>query len=253
MNDPHVESLQFRLLTSKGLKFINPPVLHHDEGRFTCRLENGQLTVEMKEHHASVASAKEAVRPFLESWEIAEALRLGRREMWFEYVEGSAKIIDRNSLPSSPSQTICPATVPVTTAVGVPTLVRGERAYPSPPVGFVASQDVKALFAEYRDYTEDRLDLARRAYACYTHVTKKLAQGERDAAEKFNISRNVLEELSRLAGGKGRRKDLTQERYTPQEEEWVAAAVRILIRRAGEHAAGMELKPITLADLPKLS
>jgi hypothetical protein len=35
----------------------------------------------------------------------------------------------------------------------------------------------------------------------------------------------------------------------PQEETWVATTVRFLIRRVGEHEAGRELKPITMADL----
>lgn len=256
MNDPHVESLQYRLQTSEGLKFTNPPPLAYDERRFTCRLENDHLTVEMKEHHASVASAREVVGPFLENWEIAEALRRGRREMWFEYVEAAAKIIDRNPPPPSPPgapQKICPASIESVLAVGVPTLVRGERTYPRPPAGFVASQAVKTLFADYQEYTEGGRDLATMAYACYTYVTENLADGEPDAAKKFNVSGKVLDELSRLAGGKGRRKYLAQEPYTPQEEEWVAAAVRILILRVGEHAAGREMKPITLADLPKLS
>lgn len=256
VNDPHVESLHYRLRTSEGLNFTNPPPLHHDEGRIRCRLEKGHLTVEMKEHHASVASAREVVRPFLENWEIAEAIRRGRREMWFEYIEGAAKIIDRSPPTPSPpgaSQEICPATFDSMIVIlgDVARVVRGEGTYPPPPAGFVASQDVKTLFAEYQKYTEGR-DLARMAFACYRYVTEKLAHGEPEAAKKFNISRRVLGELGHWAGGKGRRKDLTQEPYTPQEEEWVATAVRILIRRVGEHAAGGTLNLITMADLPKL-
>jgi hypothetical protein len=91
------------------------------------------------------------------------------------------------------------------------------------------------------------------AFACYLHITQALAKGEADAAQKFNVSKNVFENLSRLAGGGGRRKDLTQEPYTPNEEEWVSTTVRVLIRRVGEYEAGGMLTQITMAELPKLS
>jgi hypothetical protein len=91
------------------------------------------------------------------------------------------------------------------------------------------------------------------AFACYLHITEALAKGEADAARKFNVSKNVFETLSRLAGGGGRRKELTQEPYTPQEETWVAKAIRVLIRRVGEHESGATLKAVAMADLPKLT
>ena len=94
MNDPHVEFLYYHLRTGEGLKFIDPQPLPCDEGRFTCHLENDLLTVEMREHHASVASARAVVDPFLETWEMAEKLKRGRREMWFEY--SNFKMIDRS-------------------------------------------------------------------------------------------------------------------------------------------------------------
>ena len=251
MNDPHVESLNYRLQTGEGLKFTDPPPLPHDEGRFACRLENGHLAVEMREHHTSVAAAREVVESFLDAWEIAETLNRGRREMWFEYA--NARMIDRTPPPPGASQVIRPmASDAVAVGVG-PTVVRGERAYPPPPSGFVVSLDVRMLIARYERYTEGRELLAGTAYACLTYVTKNLANGDADAARKFNISRSVLDTLGRLAGGKGERKYPSQGPYTPQEEGWVAAAVRILIRRVGEHAAGSALKQITMADLPKLS
>ena len=48
--------------------------------------------------------------------------------MWFEYVD--AKLIDRNPPAPGASQVIRPMAVECTTAVGVPTVIRGEHAYP---------------------------------------------------------------------------------------------------------------------------
>jgi hypothetical protein len=45
----------------------------------------GDLAVTMREYHASVPSAREVVESFLDAWEIAETLKRGQREMWFEY------------------------------------------------------------------------------------------------------------------------------------------------------------------------
>jgi hypothetical protein len=251
MNDPHVELLRYGLRTTDGLKFVNPEPLHHDEGRFICRLENRDLTVTMREHHANVPSARAVVQPFLDAWEVAEGLERGRRELWFEYA--NARMIDRAPPPPGGSHVVQPMAGDVVSAGGQATLTRGERVYPSPPSGFVLSSHVRLLWASYREYAEGRDKLAGMAFACYLHITEALAKGEADAARKFNVSKNVFETLSRLAGGGGRRKELTQEPYTPQEETWVATAVRVLIRRVGEHAAGATMKEMTLADLPKLS
>jgi len=73
--DLHVALLRYRLSTSERLKFVDPDALAcgDDKGRFTCRLEHGDLTVTMREHHADMASARAVVEPFLEAWEVAEA------------------------------------------------------------------------------------------------------------------------------------------------------------------------------------
>jgi hypothetical protein len=85
MTDPHVHLLRYRLRTDEGLHFNNPPTLDFDAGRFTLHLENDDLTVTMQEHHAGLPSARAVVEQFLEAWEVSEALKRGRRSLWFEY------------------------------------------------------------------------------------------------------------------------------------------------------------------------
>ena len=136
-----------------------------------------------------------------------------------------------------------------------PTVVLGEGSYPSPLVvtaGFSVSPEVRMLFARYRGYTEGQEPLAGMAYACLTFLTKMMAKGKPDAAKKFNISIPVLDKLGLLSSRKGGRKYPSEGPYTPQEETWVREAVRVLIRRAAEHAAGVTVTQITMSDLPPL-
>ena len=95
MNDPHVEQLRYRVTAASGLfSFENPPALVQDFDRFCIRLENEILTVEMKEHHASIQSAKEKVGEFIEDWEIHAALVYDWDVLQFKYE--NADVIDRN-------------------------------------------------------------------------------------------------------------------------------------------------------------
>ena len=130
-----------------------------------------------------------------------------------------------------------------------------ESSYPPPlaaMASFSVSPEVRMLFARYRGYTEGREPLASMAYACLTFLTKMMAKGKPDAVKKFNISVPVLDKLGLLSSRKGERKVPSDGPYTAQEETWVREAVRVLIRRAAEHAAGVTVKQITMSDLPPL-
>lgn len=251
MNDPHVESLSYRLETDRtSLQFQNPPPLDYQAPGFDLHLEDGRLTVTMKDHHASATEARQTVRPLLDSWEFDWALRHGRREMKFVYE--NANVIDRQ--PPPPGTTILIGTVEM---IGVShlaaTAVVGVPAYPMPPSAFKVSPDVETLWNRYERYVEGREPLAGMAYACFTFITKIMYNGKGDASQKLNISDPVLKELGRLAGGKGERKYPTAGPYSAQKKMWLEAAIRLLIRRVGEQAAGVQqLRQITMNDLPGL-
>ncbi len=49
MNDPHVESLSYRLELGDTLSVTDAPPLQHETDAFTLRLEAGKLTASMKE------------------------------------------------------------------------------------------------------------------------------------------------------------------------------------------------------------
>jgi hypothetical protein len=97
MRDPHVESLRYRLTTSSSTTFDAPPPVPVEKDDFRAELRDGILTVEMKQHCASIDAAREAVDGFLRAWEIDVALRLGPGE--FQFVYQDAHVVDRDPPP----------------------------------------------------------------------------------------------------------------------------------------------------------
>jgi hypothetical protein len=252
VKDPHVESLFYRLETDAGLQFGDPKAIDYETPAFDLRLEDGRLTVTMKEHYAPADEARYAVKPFLDAWEIDWALRKGgRREMRFVYE--NANVVDRQPRPSD-ATLITIETRDMLMIGSEAHVVLSVPAYPIPPSAFRVSPDVETLFNRYEQYVQGREPLAGMAYACFTFIVKNMYTSRGEASKKLNISDPVLKELGRLAGGKGERKYPTAGPYSGHEKAWLEVAIRLLIRRVGEHAAGVQaLRQITMThpDLPK--
>ncbi len=99
MRDPHVECLSYRLTVDETYgRFENPSPLEHETDVYRMRLEGGVLTVEMKEHHATVESAKERVENDLRAWELDAALSRDHTWLRFDYDPSGAKIINDPTL-----------------------------------------------------------------------------------------------------------------------------------------------------------
>ena len=257
MNDPHVEWLVYRLEVGATLTFNAPPPLERETDGFKLLLEAGKLTVSMKEHHASIDSARSRVEPLLRSWELDNWLTYGPGSFRFLYEEG--KVIDRNPPPPGSPQTI-QVRVGSYAIVGADvTLVIGRREYPPPPTNFTTSPDVETLWHRYQGYLEGKELLSSMAYFCLT-VLEGLGRGREGAATKFEIDEKVLRKLGELTSTKGDEKTARKflapgmlRPYSPQEETWIKDVIRALIRRVGEHAAGViPLKKLSMADFPPL-
>src|SRR5215211_5969117 len=171
MNDPHVEALHYRLVSDETeATFDAPPAREADRGAFQVRLADGILTVTMTDHHATEASARAQIEPYLRAWSIKTALDYPRLLMQFDYI--GPTIVDRDPPPAPPGSVVVPvqplrmsvrslqARVPIGPAV--------PREYPEPPVGFLASPDVEALWQRYDGYVHTREPLLTMAYFCLT-------------------------------------------------------------------------------------
>jgi len=236
-------------VTDSALVVRDAPPLDHETTDFKVHLEDGRITASMKAYHATEQEARASVEAFFRSWELDQALRHGgRRLVGFKFKDTRIVDLDTGTVLKRVESW---ASMPVETTAG--TIARSE--YPKPPVDFVVSPNVETLWNRYELYVEGREPLAGMAYACFTFIIKVMYNGRADASKNLNISDPVLKELGRLAGGKGERKYPTAGPYSGHEKAWLEAAIRVLIRRVGEQAAGAPaLRQITMTDpqLPKL-
>jgi hypothetical protein len=254
MTDPHVQALQYRLVPRKGITYQEGlPAVERDCGAFSVRLEDEVLRVTMRDHYESIRDAEAAVRPYLDAWRVDAALRAGRVEFDFEYVD--AEVVDRAA--SSGDVTIV-GRAAAALAVRISGKVEAERgSYPDPPVGFEIDLDTEALWNRWQGYVEGREPLQGMAYFCVTVL--QLDRGRAGAHKRFAVSLPVLRKIAELStetgepGTTARKATAKLRPMTDSERAWLEAAVKALVRRAGEVAArpGAALPQIEMSDLPK--
>lgn len=256
MNDPHVEKLIYRLELTDAGSFVNPPPISGETDVFRLRLENETVTFEFKEHFASVSAARTVVENFQRAWELDDALRRGHPTIRFRYQE--SELIDRNPPPpGSPLEINLRGEVNAVGTVSARlTVSRSE--YPAPPKDFGVSPDVETMWHRYVGYLEQHEPLQSMAYFCSTVIEKDFDKGKRaKAARKYNIDEAVLKKLGHLSSNKGdnktaRKATAIANPLSNKEEEWIKAAVLVIIRRVGELNTSSSLRHIEMGVLPEL-
>jgi hypothetical protein len=267
MNDPHVDWLRYRLkVNPRYVDFVNPPPLVQEYDAFDIRLDGEILQVEMKEHHASLESAKQRVEVFLKDWTVHATIDLDRDALEFEYEH--AYIIDRNPPPEGSGIVTGQlyATVGVEMRATWAVLPPKRNEYPTPPSRFRASPDVETMWFRYQQHIEGRESYQSMGYFCLSFMQWSTGFGKgarKEASRIYKIDRDVLDTLGELTSEKGTPRDArklesgaTLIPLTDAEQRWIRAAVKMLIRRKGEYdydpSTAASLKQITMADLPKL-
>ena len=272
MNDPHVESIRYRLeeVDEKYGRFENPPPIDHETEAYRMRLEEGVLTVEMKEHHPTIEFARRRVENDLKAWELDAALSWDHAWLRFVFDHGGTKIVDRNPDPSVPEHmraVQASGTLSITVAGTCNARVVFNK-YPRPPRAFEASLEVEVLVERYQKAIQDESQLLFVGYLCLSFLegTTGLTgwQGARnEVVRKYRIARPVLKTLGDLVSEKG---DIREARkldagatlvpLSQQEKQWLRAAMKSLIRRKAEYDhdpdAAASLPEITMDDLPEL-
>lgn len=257
MNDPHVASLRYRLVTDESVSFEAPPITSETD-TFALRLEDDVLTVDLKSHFATVDEARGHIEEFLSAWEVDMALQHGQREVTFDFED--AEVIDRDPSPrgGTRSATLGYGKAATAAAFGFEAKAHIKRTeYPEPPPQFQLSPDAHTLWHRYEGYKKGHERLFSMAYFCCTVIEER--GGSRDgAAKKYNISKSVLGRLGEITSTRGSAE--TARKFTSKgpgpatrkEREWVEQAVRALIRQVGIHDAGHQPKMLTMGDLPNL-
>ena len=259
MNDPHVVRLKYKLVTGDSVSYNSPPPVVFNDPGFDLKLENGILTVDIKEHHATVGSALERLRPTLRAWEIQAGLFDGRDALKFEFDE--SEVVDRNPPPPGSAITGHLAAVlePLRVSASATThVVRSQ--YPNPPTSFRASPLVELLWNRLQQHLDGKDLLTTMGYACLSAIQSQ-ALGRSKASSQYNIDIAVLQKLGELTSEVGdelsaRKFDATSTKrpHTPAEQAWILEVVKLLITRVGEYEfdPAAPLKLIILGDLPKV-
>jgi hypothetical protein len=252
MNDPHVETLYYRVKHAEGVDYENARRLEYENERFKMSIEKGSAQITMKIHHASLEHARATVEPFLRAWELVAALeyRLGD----FELVYERADVIDRNPRPST--YTLHAESGGIVITMGTVNLRVSRSKYPDPPNGIACDADVDLLFHCYSQYRTGKRTLADAAYFCLTVLERH--NGRQGATSRYMIAKPILNTLGQLAGEKGgmeaRKAIGAQTAFTSAEQQWLEEAMKRIIRRAAEVAHDpLVCRPqITIADMPRL-
>jgi len=272
MNDPHVERLRYHLKANSvyyPVQFENPLPLFKDCGDFSIRLENENLTVEMKEHYATEEAAKKKVEEFLRDWLNWARFDFEWDLLYFKYER--AEVIDRNPPPTVPGQCtlgcLNAGTSPRTFKATSTPLPLKVSEYPAPPTRFKATTEVETMWFRYQQYLQDKETCQSFGYFCLTLMESSTGikkNARKEASRIYKIKEDVLRKLSELTTVTGTQRDARKLKLgcstgvplTLVERQWICKAVKMLIRRKGEYdfdtAAGSSLEQITMNDLPKL-
>jgi hypothetical protein len=221
MNDPHVQTLRFRLRSDHGVSYKDDaPPISYETLTFKATLHQGLLSMSMKPHFATPGEAIHAVIPDLRSWEITTSLRFGPGAFRFEF--DGAEVIERTPF--------LPGSRHVHSGSGSGGAVAGGFAgihmimseYPAPPTHFKADPNVEVLWDRYTRFRRGGEPLTGMGYFCLS-VIQADAGGRQKAATKFAIRVNVLNKLGELTSEAG---DETEARKRDEKEKGVGSLNR---------------------------
>lgn len=257
MRDPHVQAMHFAVGSGEGISYRDPEPVSFVDHLGAFDLADGKLTIAPVEHFSDEEEARRAIEPFLRAWEIDADLssNLGMIRFTFERVE----LIDRDPPPPGSPQVIQVKGIASLSLVGQSvSLHLTRRKYPQPPHAFRAKPEAQHAYRRWLGYRSGKEPLQSMAYFVLT-LLESTAGDRRNAAHSFNIELEILRTIGRLSSTNGdpdtARKassGIQFQELTGAERQWLEKAIALVIRRLGEHASGVPLSPIRLADLPSI-
>lgn len=177
MRDPHVERLIYRVTSHQNIRYDDPEQLtvSNDLGEF--KLIDGKLTVCPSEHFPTGSAAREAIDPYLRSWEIETDLTSQIGSIRFEF--DRADLLDRD--PPKPGESA------VLTAESGSLVLVGEdismiltrKKYPDPPLAFTTTPGRTRYHGEVEFRKGRSRDSAqgRRRIQCLIRSGRQMARG----------------------------------------------------------------------------
>ena len=242
MPDPQVISLRYAVEHDEHVRYQDPAPLRAETGDFVADLRDGELVVLLKTHCSDATEAQRLVRPFLRAWEIDVGLANGPGQLRFEFRH--ARVERAPVAPGGSQGGYSVAAYPRSSATTLPQSV-ARSDYPPPPERFRANPMVETLWLRYAGYVAGREPLLSMANFCLSYAVWTYGEGKRPrkhAAQTLRVDSAILAKIGNLAANRGdvdtaRKVDdnSTFQPVTPAETEWMENALRVLIRRVGEH------------------
>ena len=248
---PRVKALHFLVEQGGSTDYSKTEALSLQEPSFDVQAENKKVCFTMKDHYATEAEARKAVDPYIAAWEFEAGLRHGPNAFKLRFDCADIEDLD----PETGKVFMRRKPVRLHGILGPVQLISGRRHYPSPPTEAIAiSTDVQSMFDRYMGYRSGKELLPSMAYFCVT-VLEAAAGGRKGAAERYQISKSVLERIGRLSSTKGgpsaaRKQVGANAELAPDERRFLEQAVKAVIRRAAEvaHSPCLPRKKITMND-----
>lgn len=257
MRDPHVEALHYKIGTGDGCSFGDPPPVAFTNHLGEFALADGTLTIRPRDHYANGEEARAVFDPFVRAWELHADLTKTLGSIRFTFA-GVRKIDRHPPPPKAGSETLSVHGEDVLHLTEVVSMSIKQHEYPLPSPSFRTTPEVEQASRRWQAFCAGREPLQSMAYAVLTLV-QSLAGDRQKAAAAFAIAPDILNTIGRLSSTKG---DATTTRkfgaglplqpLTGTESHWLEAAVRRLVLRLGERAAGAPLTLLTMHDLPAL-
>lgn len=238
--NPHVLSLHYRVAKNDAVNYRTAePTVHHRVG-FDVVMDDGKVVFEFRDHYTDEASARAAVRDYIEEWEFQADMSIGAGKFRLEFIQ--AEIVDRDPMLGDrhvPSWvTFASIRIPA-----IPEVVD----YPVPPAETTVNPE-DTLFAamrqRYQAYSRDPAALTVVAYFCLTCLDQTVPQGggRRAAAALYDIPYRDLQRVGSLTDHKGgqqgaRKAKAIESELTDEETSFLIDMVKLMIRRRGEVAA----------------
>lgn len=253
MSDHRVIALFYKILPDPSVDYREAEPCDYEEDNFSVQIKKEQVCFTMKAHYTTVEKAREAVRDYIQRWEVDVSLPLQGEPSAFKLAYEGAQI---------ENQKIGLRKMAVMDPLFSMRTVHSKRYPPRPSAGLRITPDVQRMFDRFTAYRSGRELLPAMAYFCLTVLEKSTGeqqQRRQAAAEKYGIDFAVLDKIGSLstrAGGQQARKasGISRE-LTSSETRFLEKAMAALIRRAAEVARDPTNKgrdEIKLSDLPEL-
>jgi len=254
-----IRALGYRVVWSPGVDYEKAPPVHIERDDFTLDLSGCELRATLRREYSTIEQARTHVEDYLRGWELV--IGIGEHPDAVRFVYERAEV-DEVEIDPETGRHVRQAKVHVETSANLSAVLHVSRGrYPPPADAFRIDSVVEALYSRYSRYQAGRELLTSMAYFCLTVLEKSAGGTRQEAARRYRIAHPVLGCLGCLCSEKGSegeaRKAPDGLAFTPlsqEERKWVLAAVRLIIRRAGEVAACPDkpLAQITMHDLPSL-